>query len=340
MNFSDLPETTFQRPLLMAPFFSQRPWGGQSLATTLGKNLPKDSTIGESWELSDHPAGRSTVAPGSPAEGATFGELVRTFPKEMIGRDQAPDTYPLLVKYIDAAGDLSVQVHPDDQWCRDNNHPDRGKSESWYVIAAQPDTAIVYGFAPGIDEAAARRALDDKTFTDTLEKKPIVVGDFLSVPPGTVHAMLTGALICEIQQSSNTTFRLYDWDRQPARELHIDESFQISQFDSKDLPPFQHHGQIDNTAFAPNKKELVANDFFAVTLHEVPARQTAPNPGLVYITGAILNVVAGNGLLKGDDWKVELKLGQTWYLPAAMSDATLIAGKNGLRVLRSISNEL
>jgi mannose-6-phosphate isomerase len=132
--------STFQRPLQLNPRFSERPWGGNRLRGFLGKDAPTNGpAIGESWELSDHADGKSIVTSiDSTVNGLAFGEVVRRHPQEMIGREKAPATYPLLVKYLDAADNLSVQVHPDDEWCREAGHPDRGKSECWYVIDCAP----------------------------------------------------------------------------------------------------------------------------------------------------------------------------------------------------------
>lgn len=343
MAASNLPQDFFMRPIPLRPHYSPRPWGGERLKTVLGKDLPADQgPIGESWELSDHPSGRSVVGGDSPAAGMTFGELLRAHPIPMIGRDEAPETYPMLIKYIDAQGDLSVQVHPDDAWCRETGHPDRGKSECWYVMHCEPGAKLIYGYKPGVDEATVREAIKQKNFTELLDFRPIQPGDFIAVPPKTVHAMLSGTMICEIQQSSNTTFRLYDWDREPPRELHIDDSMAVSEFDPSKLPPFKHLGAIATGDDAPASRVeiLLQNEYFRVVMHDVAPGRTVEDAALCHPTGSILNVVGGSGSLRAGGVTIELELGQTWFLPAAMANPAVTASDAGLRVLVSTSEEV
>jgi len=325
----------FQRPLPLRPHFSIRPWGGNRLSETLGKELPPGGPYGESWELSDHPDGRSLVG-GSELAGTTFGELARSNPRELLGRDEAPTKFPLLVKYIDAAGDLSVQVHPDDVWCEANAHDDRGKSECWYVMDCAPGAKVVYGYKKGVTEAQARRALAEGGYTDLLEFLPIAPGDFIAIPPRTVHAMLAGTLVCEIQQSSNTTFRLYDWDRQPPRELHIDKGMSTTEWERALLPRIKSLGPIKREMRA---EYLLRNPHFSVFLFELPPG------GMVEIDrpeseGEILNAVAGDGAIEAAGHTDALRLGDTWFLPAHLREATIVAGPRGLRVLITSNNEL
>ena len=333
----------FRQPLPLEPYFSPRPWGGEALAQVLGKPVPRDQgPIGESWELSDHPDGRSRLAGNSEAAGTPLGVLLRQYPGEMIGRAQAPEKFPLLIKYIDATGDLSVQVHPDDAWCRRKNHPDRGKSECWYVMACQPGTRLIHGYRPGVTEERARRALEEGTLTELLDFRPIQPGDFIPVPPGTVHAMLAGTMICEIQQSSNTTFRLYDWDREPRRELHIDQSMEVTTFNPQELPDFQRLGEPGALTAEKSVEErrLLRNEFFEVRLVEIAPGQEAAPEGLDASHGAALNVVGGSGVIHGPGWETGLETGGTWFLPAAMDAATVRAEEKPLRVLVSQSLEI
>ena len=335
--------STFQRPLQLNPRFSERPWGGNRLRGFLGKDAPTNGpAIGESWELSDHADGKSIVTCiDSTINGLAFGEVVRRHPLEMIGREQAPATYPLLVKYLDAADNLSVQVHPDDEWCRETGHPDRGKSECWYVIDCAPGASIVYGYKEGVTEEDARQAVRTGKLRDLLVLRPIAPGDFIPVPPRTVHALMAGTLICEVQQSSNTTFRLYDWDRLPARALHIEESMAVTNWDTASLPAITSLGPIGSGLVKAPRQQLVRNAFFDVAIHELPANGSRGSADVLSPTGAILNVVGGSGRMMGEGWTVELRLGATWYLPAAMKVRPSIhAGETGLRLLVSESLEL
>lgn len=332
----------FSRPLRLQPHYTPRPWGGTRLRSVLGKDVPADSPpVGESWELSDHPDGRSTIhAPGTDAHGVSFGDILRQYPRPMIGRGTAPEKYPLLVKYIDAEGNLSVQVHPDDAWCEQHRHPDRGKSECWYVMDTAPDARVVYGFQSGTSAAEMAAALGTPQYRALLRFPGITTGDFLAIPPGRVHAMLAGTLVCEIQQSSNTTFRTDDWDRKPARELHLPQAREVSLVRPEDYPPIKSLGHTP-AAGSAQRLLLLQNEFFRVDLLEADAQQALGPDLLTAPTGTILNVVGGYGRLEGEGWHESLVCGQTLYLPAALREPlTLRAGGAALRVLRTESREL
>ena len=328
----------FKQPLRLSPHFSQRPWGGTKLQTLLRKQLPPSGgPYGESWALSDHPDGPSRVLSHHPElNGKAFGEILRIHPRPMIGRDAAPARYPLLIKYIDAAEDLSIQVHPSDQWCRAQRHDDRGKSECWYVMQAEPRTTIIAGYKHGISESAVRAAIARNSLRDTLQEWSLQTGDFIPLPPGTVHAMMAGTLVCEIQQSSNTTFRLHDWDRKPTRQLHIDESLQVTDWDRDARAALKQFGSIGSAG----ESSIFENEFFSITRCDVVPGGVLSAP-LPHDTGAIINVVEGSGELLGEGWTEQLRLGDTLYLPAALtSPTTLRAGAAGLRILRTVSREL
>lgn len=321
-------------PLLMAPIFSERPWGGRRLAAVLGKDVPESGgPWGEAWELSDHPAGRSAVANG-PCAGQLFGDLTRRFPREMCGAPAAPARFPLLIKFIDAGDDLSIQVHPSDATAPAG---DRGKTECWYIMDCEPGAAIVYGLAGGVGAASLRAAAQSGAMEPCLRRVPIRKGDFLDVPAGTVHAILAGTLICEVQQSSDTTYRLWDWDRRPPRPLHIEESCAVAEYDPAKTPAI-----VSVAALAPGAwHRLLRNDFFEVSTAAWGPGQCGAGE-LANPHGLALNVVEGGGTLQAGGWpEIEiLRTGQTWFLPAALQDWSVQAGAAGLRLLASASREL
>ena len=150
-----------------------------------------------------------------PYAGQTFGELVRRFPREMCGVDSAPERFPLLVKYIDAGDDLSVQVHPSDATAPAG---DRGKTECWYIMDCEPGAQLIYNLAPGVTAASLREAASSGQMEACVQRIVIRPGDFVYIPAGTVHAILAGTLLCEVQQSSNTTYRL--WGLEPSAPAH------------------------------------------------------------------------------------------------------------------------
>jgi len=320
-------------PLLMTPFFSPRPWGGSRLARVLGKNVPAaGGPFGESWELSDHPNGRSTIANG-PYAGRGFGELLRQFPREMAAAAEPPARFPLLIKYIDAGEDLSLQVHPNDAQAAAG---DRGKTECWLVMDCDAGAEIVYGLAAGTSAERLRQAALSGAIEPCLRRIPIRPGDFLDVPAGTVHAILAGTLICEVQQSSDTTYRLWDWNRQPPRALHIEASCAVAQYDPTQTPRSFNVGD-----FAPGEwRRLVRNEFFEVRASSWPpgrlVEMDVDNPH-----GLALNVVAGGGVLEAEEFPgATLATGQTWFLPAGLERWAVAAGDSGLRLLLSETLEL
>jgi len=319
-------------PLLsLAPSLTPRPWGGECLLALLGKEIPLGETsIGESWELSDHPDGPSTIS-GGPFDGRFFGDLVRERPMEMIGCPQAPEKFPLLVKYIDASEDLSIQVHPDDEYTQNNNLPDRGKTECWYIMDCGRKTEIIYGVLPGTTRAILEDAIAQGSVPEVVNRYPLHPGDFLFVPPGTIHAILGGTLLCEIQQSSNITYRLWDWNRKPERELHIKESLDVTQYNNETLPkPYcLPKPSPEQVALIP----LTTNDFFEVNaaLLDAGNSMVLEQPG----HGFILNTVSGEGTVDGE----EIKTGSTFYVPACIEKVVLKA-ETPLTVLVTKSNEL
>lgn len=321
-------------PLLMQPIFSARPWGGRRLAGVLGKDVPEvGGPWGEAWELSDHPAGRSAVANG-PYAGAAFGELTRRFAREMCGVASAPARFPLLIKFIDAGEDLSIQVHPSDATAPAG---DRGKTECWYIMDCEPGAGIVYGLADCVSAEGLRRAARSGAMEACLRRVPIRKGDFLDVPAGTVHAILAGTLICEVQQASDTTYRLWDWERQPPRPLHIEESCAVAEYDPAKTP-----GVVCVTALAPGAwHRLLRNEFFEVRTAAWRAGEGGA-AGLANPHGLALNVVEGGGTLTAEGWAPAetLRAGQTWFLPAGLERWSVRAGGEGLRLLASASLEL
>jgi len=324
--------TTPNVPLLMEPHLSERPWGGRLLEEKLGKTLPHECTVGEAWELSDHPSGRSRIS-GGPFDGQEFGTLLRKFPREMIGREKALDRYPLLVKFLDAADDLSIQVHPDDAYAGPRG--DRGKTECWYIMDAKPGGEVIFGLADGVDPADMAKGAADGSIEQMVARRPISRGSFLFVEPGTVHALLAGTLVCEVQQSSDTTYRLWDWQRKPERELHIDDSIAVTR---RELAESQRQ-QLPAAGDLKKPALLTDNEYFRVHAVDAEKELSSPFPASLADSGLIVICVEGEGALEGSGWTSNLKMGQTLYVPAICGTAIVLRGP-AIRVIVAESREL
>ncbi len=325
-------------PLLMAPDFAVRPWGGHLLRDRFGKPIPQDDQVGESWELSDHPNGKSRIA-GGPFDGVEFGDLLRRHPREMIGHDTAPHHYPLLIKIIDAAEDLSIQVHPDDEYAQQRLGQEHGKTECWYVIDCAPDTEVIWGIQNGYNADDLRRGAADGSIESMVARHPLAPDSFLFVSAGTIHAILKGTLICEIQKSSDTTYRLWDWKRQPARELHVERSLEVIDW-GHDAEGGPVSVPATGTLDAPHV--LTDNPYFRVRAYDVPPGESRALPGDLATSGVVVVVLHGIAQLASRDGAVELPTASTAFLPAICEGkGTLTAtGDQALRVLLVESREL
>ncbi|MFO7535734.1 MAG: type I phosphomannose isomerase catalytic subunit [Kiritimatiellia bacterium] len=214
-------------PLTFVPVYKSYVWGGATLPQRLGRtNFPQLERYAESWELADHPDGMSVAADG-PCAGETLRGLMTRFGPALTGTPAAE--FPLLIKILDAADKLSVQVHPDDESAR--RHGGQAKTECWYILDAAPGASVWAGLQPGVTPESFRRALETGTVAELLQKVPVARGDLLFIPGGLVHAVGAGCLILEVQQNSNTTYRVFDWNRTGTdgkpRELHVEEALRV-----------------------------------------------------------------------------------------------------------------
>jgi len=212
-------------PLLFKPIYRRYLWGGRRFASLLGRDLPPGADFAESWEVVDRDGDQSVVAAG-PLAGRALGDLVRRDGKGMLGRHAGLGEYPLLFKFLDACRDLSVQVHPDDARAARLTPPDKGKTEAWYVIAADPGSRLWAGLKPDVDTGSFAAALAQGRCEEVLHVVEPRPGDCIFIPAGTVHAIGAGLVVAEIQQSSDVTYRLHDWNRTgpdgKPRPLHLE----------------------------------------------------------------------------------------------------------------------
>ena len=249
-------------PLKFKPLFKERIWGGQQLRSFFGKDLPANRKIGESWELADLPEDKSEIING-PLAGKTLDEVIAQYGSSITGVDNYQPPFPLLIKILDARDDLSVQVHPDAKTCK-RTGKGAPKTECWYIIDARPGAVIYKCLKPGTTKGQFAKAIEDGTCADYLVKVPVEVGQCHFLPSGTCHAIGAGLLIAEIQQPSDTTYRVFDWNRiDPAtgkgRQLHVADALESIHFDSSgDNLSVETTGQlVDADEFKVNKGHLM-----------------------------------------------------------------------------------
>lgn len=264
-------------PLLFEPVLKDYIWGGRGLETRLGRELPPDKDIAESWEIAAHENGNVRVANG-PLAGETLAELHGRFGVQLVGRRGAwaleRERFPLLIKLLDANRNLSVQVHPDDDYAREHEGNELGKTEMWVILHADKDAAIILGVKEHTTPEAFREALESGRLEQHLHEIPVRSGDFVCVPSGSLHAILGGVLIAEIQQNSDVTYRVYDWNRvghdgQP-RPLHVEQAMEVINFAQVE-PNLPAPRPLSSDQAGVRRWELCRNAYFVVEHVEMAA---------------------------------------------------------------------
>lgn len=223
-------------PLIFQPIYKEKIWGGRLFETILDRDLP-EGLIGESWDTAAHEHGTSVVLNG-PLTGQDLEHLVKIYGEALLGPGgmNPEDKFPLLLKLIDANQDLSVQVHPDDAYVRRHTSETWGKTEMWYIIHSEPGAWIIWGLRPGVTKDQFAKAIEagGEEILACLNKVPVKPGELYPISAGLVHALGAGVVVAEIQQNSDTTYRVYDWDRLDAsgvpRDLHVKEALDVIDF--------------------------------------------------------------------------------------------------------------
>ncbi len=297
-------------PLKFKPIFKQRIWGGQKLREVFNKDIPPFEKIGESWELADLPNDKSIIANGELA-GQTLNSVIQKFPEEITGDKNFKGPFPLLIKFLDAEDILSVQVHPDLETCRRLGEGE-SKTECWYIISAEAGAVIYKGLKKGITKKQFAEAIKNGTVAELLAKVPVEAGQCHFLPAGTAHSIGAGLLIAEIQTPSDTTYRVFDFNRiddtGKPRPLHIKEALESIHFDmNNDKLPVTTVGR------------LVDCEYFKIDKgHQAKNCEVFISPGrmqtLIILTGA------GTILSVGTN-PVEFKAGDTLLIPTAYEGA-------------------
>ncbi|WP_062319669.1 mannose-6-phosphate isomerase, class I [Halolactibacillus sp. JCM 19043] len=296
------------QPLFLSPTLQERIWGGDKLKTEFHYDIPSDKT-GEAWVISAHENGPSTIENG-PLKGKTLTEAWENNRDYFNRSETDTEAYPLLVKILDATEDLSVQVHPDDTYAREKEGVPYGKTECWYVLDAEEDAKIVFGHHAETNEELKTLA-ENGEWDELLRYVPVKKGDFIYVPSGSIHAIGAGIVILETQQSSDITYRVYDYDRTDdqgnTRELHLDQSIDVTTVPHKDPELSQTQTTEDDLTIT----HLVEEQYFTVEKWTLTGEVTKSQSE----DFLQLSVIDGEGTLTVDGDVYPIKKGAHFILP-------------------------
>ncbi len=305
-------------PLLFEPIFKEKIWGGQRLKTVLNKCIPGDKPIGESWEISDH-GEDSTIILNGRLKGRSLGDLWKECPDRIAGPGREWSRFPLLLKFIDASDVLSVQVHPADDYAM-KNEGDLGKTECWYILDAGKNNKIYRGLKPGVNREMFKYAIQSEDLEKCMIGQEVRRGDVIFLPAGTVHAIGGNILLAEIQQNSDTTYRVYDWGRVgldgKPRALHIEKALEVTNFGDQ--------GSFFAQQKKRSEKETVLVDcekftFSRLTLKKSDSWSTSRKDCFIF------TVISGDCVLETEQFSVEIKTGNSLLIPYAVDGFSLNA---------------
>ncbi|MEY2537640.1 MAG: mannose-6-phosphate isomerase [Verrucomicrobiota bacterium] len=311
-------------PLTFEPIFMERIWGGRRLESQFGKRLPPGKQIGEAWEISDRPEAQSLVRNG-PLLGKSLHELWIAHRKEVFGESPKtaresralPDRFPLLIKLLDARDKLSLQVHPPENVARDLGG--EAKTEFWYVAAAEPGAELLVGLREPTSADKFKQALETGAAAEHVHKIPVKAGDAMFLPSGRFHAIGGGNLLVEIQQNSDTTYRVFDWNRVDedgrSRELHVDQALQCIDFEDCRPGLVQPEGEL-----------LVRNELFEVQKWDLAAARDISPQGEFAIAFCLTGAVHCGG--------VDLRAGEFFLIPASSAVRQIRPVADGTSILR------
>jgi mannose-6-phosphate isomerase len=299
-------------PLVFEPILQDRIWGGTKLKTDLGKNIPTQTT-GESWELSAVEGNVSVVKQGDYA-GKPLSELLESFPNEVLGtkvHEQFGTQFPLLFKFLDAREDLSIQVHPNDELAK-ARHNSFGKTEMWYVMQADEGSRIIVGFKEKSSAAEYVAKLEERKLMDILNEQPVKKGDVYFLETGTIHAIGAGIVIAEIQQTSDITYRIYDWDRVDAngngRQLHVEEALDAMNYNPTDTK--KEYATAANTSNA-----MVDCPYFTTNFLPLEGSAAVSKDGSSF---TVYICTEGEYIIDAEGETYTFKKGDTVLIPAAL----------------------
>lgn len=290
-------------------------WGGDNLKTRFSKES-SFKVISETWELSVREDNSNIITNGCLC-GMKLSEYLTRFGNSVIGKDYTGDRFPLLIKFIDAQDKLSVQVHPDDAYAIENEG-DLGKTEMWYIISAQPDSELIYGLKPGVCKQQFCSAYQSGKLDTVLEHKKVTAGECYFIPSGMVHAIGAGIIVAEIQQNSDVTYRVYDYDRiqddGKPRQLHKQKAIDVIKlFEADEIEKIRYKNGADS-------EYLADCEYFRVKKLELNGEI---NDSVFKESFKSILVLSGEGIIKHANKEYSFKAGDSYYLPAGMGEYTL-----------------
>lgn len=311
-------------PLLFVPIMKERIWGGQVLKEKYNRDLPAEK-IGESWDVACHENGTSIVANGE-FKGKSLIQLIAQYGTELLGtrfKKHDFDKFPLLIKLLDASDVLSVQVHPGDEYAALHEGRELGKTEMWYVIQAKPGAELVYGVKKGTTKEEFARAIARGDLEKYLNRIEVKSGDVVYIPSGTVHAIGAGILICEIQQNSDTTYRVYDWNRLgddgKPRELHVGKALDVINFDTERT--YDKVAGLSVKEGTSIRTYYVASKYFMMEKLEVKGKLDEEANGEYFVT---LTVIEGQGKIRYSEGEQHFNGGDSLLIPASLGPYSIV----------------
>ena len=319
------------KPLKFRPILKQTPWGGNRIVPF--KHLDETiGHIGESWDISSVNDHISIVADGTYA-GMTLNDMISRFQADLVGHKvyaKNGSRFPLLIKFIDAHNDLSIQVHPNDKIAGNRGYSN-GKTELWYVLEAKPEASLLCGFSRNVTKDEYRRRACDGTICDIIKRFPVKENDCFFIPAGQVHAICSGIFLIEIQQTSDTTYRIFDYNRKgidgKLRPLHINEAEQAIDFNGKDKG-----GKIDYDFQPDRRNELVKCPYFTTSSYELTRPMTM---SLEMLDSFVILIACRGSFTISLDHNVPMPVnaGETILIPASTASALVTPTGNSCQFL-------
>ena len=313
-------------PMKLTPYISSTIWGGRRLIDEYGVKTEKENAA-EAWVLSCHPNGCATIANGE-LKGKTLKEVYEN-DKSICGTNGKKfNEFPILIKFIDARDNLSIQVHPDEEYARRVEHG-AGKTECWYILDCDDDAELILGFKNKIDSETFKKSIEEDTLLDYVNKVKVKKGDFFFIESGTLHAICKGVMLAEVQQNSDTTYRVYDYNRiqkdGKPRELHVSKAVDVT-----DTVPFDFENALEckgETVYNSIRRPLIACNLFTVNKVEVGGKYETMADAKSFIS---LLALSGEGFIGCCGEIISFKKGDSFFIPAGAGNVRILGALNVL----------